>query len=566
MTRARLVTAAAIGVVAAVALLVARALPPARIPLADEPGDGTIAGAVHIHSERSDGKGTADEIAAAAARAGLQFVVLTDHGDATRTPDPPVYRSSVLCLDSVEISTSNGHYVAIGLPAAPYPLGGDGRDVVDDVRRLGGFGVIAHPDSPKAPLRWTDWEAPFDAVEIVNPDTSWRVHLQDRRWRERWFLLSRFLTYPFRDEETIASLLVDSPGTLGRYDAMTQVRPIVAIAGVDAHGHIGIGDIEPGDARLGLPIPGYEASFRALTIRVTPGRPFTGDARADAATLLDALRGGRHYIAATGLASPPAFAFTATPASPGMTALDIKSNKPAGFVTILRQRGRAIETRHEPSFSVQVPDKDGPYRVEIRAGDRPDSLAWVFSNPIWTGPGTSAVEATLAAPVTVSSRRPLFDGKSAAGWGTETDQTSLAALDVAQTTTGAELRLRFGLSGGSAINQFAALVVETPGGLGTFDHLTFSARAERPMRISMQARAAREGADPDRWQRSIYLDEETREHIVRFSEMRPIATPLGATPPPATVYSLVFVVELTNNKPGSSGRLWLSSAELRSAK
>ena len=559
-------TAAAIGVVAAVAVFVARALPPARIPLQDEPPDGgigTIAGAVHIHSRRSDGNGTPDEIAEAAAQAGLQFVILTDHGDATRTPDPPVYRSGVLCLDGVEISTSNGHYVALGLPAAPYPLGGDGRDVVDDVRRLGGFGVIAHPDSPKASLRWTDWEAPFDAVEIVNPDTSWRVHLQDRRWRERWFLLSRFLTYPFRAEETIASLLVDSPGTLERYDAMTQVRPIVAIAGVDAHGHIGIGDIEPGDARLGLPIPGYEASFRALTIRVTAGRPFTGDAGADAATLLAALRGGRHYIAATGLASPPSFAFTATPASPGMTALDIRSNTPAGFVTILRQRGRAIETRREPSFSVTVPDKDGPYRVEIRAGDRPDSLAWVFSNPIWTGPGASAVGATPAAPVTVSRRRPLFDGKSAAGWGTETDPTSLAALDVAQTTTGAELRLRFGLSGGSAINQFAALVVETPGGLGTFDHLTFSARAERPMRISVQARATREGADPDRWQRSIYLDEQTREHTVRFSDMRPIATPLGATPRPESVYTLVFVVELTNNKPGSSGRLWIRSAELR---
>lgn len=556
-------TAAAIGAVAAVAVFVARALPPARIPLADQPSDGTVAGAVHIHSVRSDGKGTADEIAAAAARAGLQFVILTDHGDATRTPDPAVYRSGVLCLDAVEISTSNGHYVALGLPTAPYPLGGDGRDVVDDVRRLGGFGVIAHPDSPKASLRWTDWEAPFDAVEIVNPDTSWRVHLQDRRWRERWFLFSRFLTYPFRAEETIASLLVDSPGTLERYDAMTQVRPIVAIAGVDAHGHIGIGDIEPGDARLGLPIPGYEASFRALTIRVTAGRPFTGDAGADAATLLAALRGGRHYIAATGLASPPSFAFTATPASPGMTALDIRSNTPAGFVTILRQRGRAIETRREPSFSVTVPDKDGPYRVEIRAGDRPESLAWVFSNPIWTGPGASAVGAT--APVTVSRRRPLFDGKSAAGWGTETDPTSLAALDVAQTTTGAELRLRFGLSGGSAINQFAALVVETPGGLGTFDHLTFSARAERPMRISVQARATREGADPDRWQRSIYLDEQPREHTVRFSDMRPIATPLGATPRPESVYTLVFVVELTNNKPGSSGRLWIRSAELRNS-
>ncbi len=542
------------------AVLVVRALPPARIPLPNGPVDVTIAGAVHVHSDRSDGNGTPDEIAAAAARAGLRFVVLTDHGDATRTPDPPAYLHGVLCVDGVEISSSNGHYVAIGLPAAPYPLGGDGRDVVDDVRRLGGFGVVAHPDSPKASLRWTDWEAPFDAVEIVNPDTSWRVHFEDRRWRQRWFLLSRFLTYPFRDEESIASLLTDSPGTLERFDDMAARRPIVAMAGTDAHGHIGLGDIEPADARWGLPIPSYEASFRALAMYVTPGRPLTGDATADAATLMEALREGRQYIAATGLAAPPSFAVTATPAGEGMTSLAITSNKPAGFVTTLKQQGRAIAARREPTFSVTVPDTDGPYRVEIRAGDQPDSLAWILSNPIWTSSPAAPGTAT-AAHAPISSRRPLFDGKTAAGWGTETDPTSLAALDVAQTIGGAELRLRFGLSGGTGADKFAALVVETPGGVASFDRLTFSARAERPMRISVQARAMREGAVPDRWQRSIYLDEETREHSIRFADMRPIDRPASAAP--ASVYSLVFVVELTHHKPGTSGRLWISAAELR---
>ena len=51
----------------------------------------TVAGAFHVHSTRSDGIGDREAIAAAAARAGLQFVVITDHGDATRQPDPPAY-------------------------------------------------------------------------------------------------------------------------------------------------------------------------------------------------------------------------------------------------------------------------------------------------------------------------------------------------------------------------------------------------------------------------------------------------------------------------------------------
>src|SRR5436190_5880953 len=72
----------------------------------------TISGAYHIHTTRSDGLGDRAAVAAAAARAGLKFAILTDHGDGTRPPDPPAYLDGVLVLDGVEISTDEGHYVA----------------------------------------------------------------------------------------------------------------------------------------------------------------------------------------------------------------------------------------------------------------------------------------------------------------------------------------------------------------------------------------------------------------------------------------------------------------------
>ena len=146
----------------------------------NQTSDGTVAGNLHIHSRDSDGGGSLDEIAAAASRAGLKFIVLTDHGDATGQPSAPVYREGVLCLGGVEISTAGGHYLAIGLPEAPYPLGGEARDVVEDVKRLGGFGIAAHPDSQGTICAGATGTTPFDALEIVNPDTSWRVHVQQR--------------------------------------------------------------------------------------------------------------------------------------------------------------------------------------------------------------------------------------------------------------------------------------------------------------------------------------------------------------------------------------------------
>jgi hypothetical protein len=60
-------------VLAVAALIVFALLPPGTRPTASPPAS-TVRGAFHIHSSRSDGSGDVDVIAAAAARAGLQFI------------------------------------------------------------------------------------------------------------------------------------------------------------------------------------------------------------------------------------------------------------------------------------------------------------------------------------------------------------------------------------------------------------------------------------------------------------------------------------------------------------
>ena len=100
------------------------ALPPAPrdVPPAADGLAVPVRGAMHIHTDRSDGTGTVAEVAAAAARAGLQFVILTDHGDGTREPLQPAYHDTVLVIDAVELSTDEGHAVVLGLPVSPYPI------------------------------------------------------------------------------------------------------------------------------------------------------------------------------------------------------------------------------------------------------------------------------------------------------------------------------------------------------------------------------------------------------------------------------------------------------------
>jgi len=326
-----------------VAFFVWTRLPPAQHILPHTFDDGTVAGVLHIHSIRSDGRGTPEEIAHDAARAGLKFIVITDHGDATRTPDPPVYREGVLCLDGVEISTSGGHYIAIDMPASPYPLGGEARDVVDDVHRLGGFGIVAHPDSPKPELQWREWTAPFDGMEVFNLDTSWRRRVTGTTWRPKLSLLAKLLTYPVRPVETIASLISRSESYY-RWDALSRRRHLVTTAGADAHAQIAWRSGDPIATRVSVPIPGYEASFRTLSVHVRTDRPLSGAAAPDAALVLRAIRAGHLYVSVDGVATPPAFELTATnpfgTATPGdylppagPVDLHVRSNAPDGYTT-----------------------------------------------------------------------------------------------------------------------------------------------------------------------------------------------------------------------------------------
>ncbi len=189
----------------------------------------TIAGAFHVHSVRSDGSGSRAEIAAAAARAGLQFVVITDHGDATRSPDPPAYIDGVLCIDAVEISSNGGHVVAFDMPAAPYPLGGEAAAVVEDIVRLGGMPVIAHPDSPKPELAWKAWSAPASGVEWLNLDSAWRDEPFGRLAR---IAVGSF----FRPAPALAVTLTRPAELLAKWDRIASNRTVVGLAGHDAHG------------------------------------------------------------------------------------------------------------------------------------------------------------------------------------------------------------------------------------------------------------------------------------------------------------------------------------------
>jgi len=515
-----------------------------------------LRGAIHVHTSRSDGTGTPEEVAAAAARAGLDFIVFTDHGDGTREPDPPQYRDGVLSIDAVEISTHDGHVVAIGLPQAPYPLAGEARDVVEDVARLGGFSIAAHPVSTKPDLDWRDWDVPIDGLEWLNGDTEWRDE-------SGWTLARAFLTYPARPVETLASLLDRPAATLQRWDAAARERRVVAIVGSDAHARIGPQG-GPYESLVSLPMPGYERMFRLFST-VIPEAALAGDPAADARAVLGAIRAGRVYSRIDAIGDG-ALAFTAATATgrvgPGETGVPVGAalradvEGPVDARIDLFRDGAMVATGAGASLEYAA-DGAGVYRVEVSRPGAPGDPAvpWIVSNPIYVGrsPAPRPSGPARRAP---SSVMPRYTNGPAEGWTIATSAGSEAALDVVRGAHGTELALRYAIGGAASSSPFAALTVSAGPNLARADRLLFTARADRPMRLSVQVREPA-GQDGYRWQRSVYLDTVPREIAVYFDDMRPAGETPRALPSLADVDSVMFVIDTINTPLGGSGRVWI---------
>jgi hypothetical protein len=529
----------------------------------------TVPGAFHVHSSRSDGTGTVDEIAAAAARAGLRFVIITDHISGTGAPDAPAYRSGVLCIDGVEISTTGGHYVAIGLGAAPYPLGGEPRDVVADVARFGGFGVAAHPGSAKPELAWNDWQASIDGLEWLNADSEWR----DEGWPR---LLHALTTYPWRPSETLVSLLDRPDPVLQQWDQLTARRRVTGWAGSDAHARIGpraAGD--PYDDAVLFRLPSYERVFRAFSMRALLDRPLTGEAAPDAEALLSALRGGRAYTAVDGLATPALLEFAAEgehgrarmgeSLAQGAAGLHARVNAPDATLILRRNGGEVLRvTGPALSFDHRPGEEGAAYRVEVTLPDGPGRppVPWIVSNPIYIGiPDAPPSVLSMEPTTTPARRRLLLSEGSAEGWTVEHESTSRAAAEGRDTPAGRELAFRYALATLRRLGPYAALMYPFRTPPAGFDRATFRIRADRRMRLSFQLRAQGAGAG-DRWSRSIYVDEITREVSVPFDDMRPMGQTRAPRPELDRVDALLFAVDLVNTAPGTAGVVWLDDVRL----
>jgi hypothetical protein len=319
---------------------------------------------------------------AAANEAGLDFVILSDHDHQRAAAEGhDRWHDSALLITAAEISPEYNHYLAMGLPPDA-PIADlrtkSPQTVIDTVKRLGGFGAIAHPDhtgTERFGIRsyaWQDWSVKnLTGMGIWDLMTDWQEVVE--KWTggmEVYDAFAKFLRGP-------------KDVTLKRWDRMNSEGGRV----------IGYGEIDNHAAQRhfegrDIVVFPYAEAFRTVTNHVLLDDPLPKDYDQAKAAVLGALREGRFYMSFDYFDDPAEFQFEA---SDGEKTVNMGGELiPTEDCEIFMQIPTEAHTRFlcdgevlweeadvaDRLFEVEQP---GTYRVEVYR----NGIIWILSNPIF---------------------------------------------------------------------------------------------------------------------------------------------------------------------------------------
>lgn len=346
-------------------------------------------GNLHVHTTYSDGSGSHDQVALAAIRGGLDFVVVTDHNLWVDGIDGYRYADGrqVLLLAGEEVhdqtrQPQKNHLLIYEAHDELTPFGSHPKRLIDQVNRANGLSFIAHPVDPASPifhepdLSWVDWDIDgYTGLELWNFMSEFKARLTS------WPVALYYAYNP--------NMAADGPfkATLKRWDALlADGKRVVVIGGADAHAFpVRLGPLK----RVIFP---YEFLFRAVNTHVLTSDPLTGDSEVDRRRLFHSIAHGRCFVGYDLPASTQGFRFSAQSDSGAAIMGDAVRARYGATLQIrvpmrteihLLRDGEPIRTWSNSDAAIQVVSEPGAYRVEVYIGYRGKRRGWIFSNPIY---------------------------------------------------------------------------------------------------------------------------------------------------------------------------------------
>lgn len=336
-------------------------------------------GAIHIHSKFSDGTGDVQKISKAARKAGLDWIIITDHNNFDI--EEGIY-NGVCVIKGEELSLGDdNHYLALGINEYIEPSF-DAKENVEKVRAFGGFGFAAHPDeginmagksrqNKWRAINWLDKNIFPDGVEIWNWFSQWGDNFSDKN------VFSLIYSFLFRHK------LINKPSltTLKWWDDLNNrmEKVVPAIGGVDAHAMRIYRYVIP------VTIFPYEEMFKTITNVITINEPLAGDFEMKKHQILNAIKNGQLIVFNRNVAkvAPSVEVNNSTKVATvgeaikldSQTVLEVKI-KDKSLVKIFHN---GIEIKNEITKRLELLIKEvGKYRVEILQNNK----GFAYSNPI----------------------------------------------------------------------------------------------------------------------------------------------------------------------------------------
>jgi hypothetical protein len=532
-----------------------------------EPSDGftRVAGVVHVHTTASDGTGSPEEVAAAAAAEGLGFVVITDHNNLD-AKDAEGYSAGTLVLVGVEASTQSGHLLGLGIPDPVFRFSGDAADALDDVRLLGGAAFAAHPLSAREEFRFTGWGLPGPwGMELLNTDSQWRE-------AGAWRLSKAAAFYALNPRYALLQGLDRPDAALQRWDSLLAARDVPGIAGADAHARIAV------RRDWALRLPSYRSMFGLFRNHVLLDAPLRAAPEHDGPAIVAALARGRSYLAVDALAPADGFSFVAEAGPDRWTMGDTVAPRPdlrlraggrvpAGARVTLLRDGRTVG---EAEGSVALDSvTQGVYRVEVRVPGW--DVPWILSNPIYVFPPEEAGKRRQRAewpaePVAPAAAALVDSFDSATVFQPASDPRSFLAAPLLDPVGGADgrgaarLQFRLGIPDPGHPHVYCAMVNRQERNLTGRSGLVFAIKGDGVYRIWVQVRdhnLASADEELEYWFASVRTSTEWRRVAVPFARLRSINKKTDGRLDPDKVRQLVFVIDRGADKPGTEGRIWI---------
>ncbi len=266
--------------------------------------------------------------------------------------------------------------------------------------------------------------------------------------------------------------------------------------------------------------------------------------------MVQAIRQGRVYSSIDALARPAALSFRHEG-----TTLRVAAQAPPDAITVLLKDGEQAVSVEGGVLEHEAAGKPGVYRVEVRLPGAPGRppIPWLITNAMYVGRSAPASR-TSEHSRPVKESKVIYGDGDGSDWTVEHGARSVAGLDRLRALGGGtQLGFRFALGGTPSESPYAAMVMPAGPDIRNYDRVVFTARANRPMRLSVQLRAPHaEGGE--RWHRSVVLDTTPREITVSFDDMRPKGVTATERPVLSDVQSVLFVIDTVNAETGSNGQ------------